>query len=44
MKAVVPLKVALGEKTEVPVLQVSLPGDADPSSVAKVGKALSALR
>ena len=40
----VPLKVALGDETDVPILQVSLPGDGDPSSVAKLGEALSVLR
>ncbi|ORX40605.1 Extradiol ring-cleavage dioxygenase, class III enzyme, subunit B [Kockovaella imperatae] len=39
-----PLKVVLGEKTTVPILQVSLPGDSSPVSTAKVGKALSAIR
>ncbi|KAL7418415.1 hypothetical protein Q5752_006873 [Cryptotrichosporon argae] len=38
------LKVVLGEKTNIPIVQVSLPGDDDPVSSAKLGKALSALR
>jgi aromatic ring-opening dioxygenase catalytic subunit (LigB family) len=41
---IVPFKVAFKGKTEIPVVQVSLPGDGSPVSTAKLGKALAALR
>ncbi|KLT38816.1 Extradiol aromatic ring-opening dioxygenase [Cutaneotrichosporon oleaginosum] len=40
----VPFLVAFAGKTDIPVVQVSLPGDSDPVSAAKLGKALASLR
>lgn len=39
-----PFKVAFAGKTDIPIVQVSLPGDGSPVSSAKLGKALSSLR
>lgn len=41
---IVPLKVAFDGKTDIPIIQVSLPGDSSPASTVKLGKALSSLR
>ena len=40
----VPLKIGLEGQTDIPLVQVSLPGDSSPESSAKLGKALSRLR
>lgn len=40
----VPFLVAFEGKTDIPIVQVSLPGDSSPVSAAKLGKALAALR
>jgi aromatic ring-opening dioxygenase catalytic subunit (LigB family) len=40
----VPFLVAFAGKTDIPIVQVSLPGDSSPVSAAKLGKALAALR
>ena len=40
----VPLKAAFGDTLDVPLLQVSLPGDGDPRSAARLGRALAPLR
>ncbi|BEJ11731.1 hypothetical protein CspHIS471_0201910 [Cutaneotrichosporon sp. HIS471] len=40
----VPFLVAFAGKTDIPIVQVSLPGDSNPVSAAKLGKALSTLR
>lgn len=40
----VPFIVAFNGKTSIPIIQVSLPGDGNPASSAKVGEALSSLR
>lgn len=40
----VPFKVAFEGKTDFPVIQVSLPGDGNPESAARLGKALAPLR
>ncbi|BEI88829.1 uncharacterized protein CcaverHIS019_0201910 [Cutaneotrichosporon cavernicola] len=40
----VPFLVAFAGKTAIPIVQVSLPGDSNPVSAAKLGKALSTLR
>lgn len=38
------LKVAFDGKTDIPIIQVSLPGDGSPASTARLGKALGGLR
>ncbi|KAK4684479.1 4,5-DOPA dioxygenase extradiol, partial [Tremellales sp. Uapishka_1] len=40
----VPFKVAFEGKTDIPIVQVSLPGDSSPESTARLGKGLAALR
>lgn len=40
----VPFLVAFAGKTDIPIVQVSLPGDSSPVSAAKLGKALASLR
>lgn len=40
----VPLKVGLEGQTDIPLVQVSLPGDGSEVSSAKLGEALAALR
>ncbi|WWC64557.1 uncharacterized protein I303_107168 [Kwoniella dejecticola CBS 10117] len=40
----VPFKAALGDKTSIPIIQVSLPGSADPRATIKLGQALSRVR
>lgn len=39
-----PFLVAFNGKTDIPIIQVSLPGDSSPTSAAKLGRALAALR
>jgi len=41
---VVPLKIGFEGETDIPIVQVSLPGDGTPESTAKLGKALASLR
>ncbi|WVQ84625.1 hypothetical protein IAT38_006780 [Cryptococcus sp. DSM 104549] len=40
----VPFRAGLGEKTDLPIVQVSLPGGSDPRDSIKLGKVLSGLR
>jgi aromatic ring-opening dioxygenase catalytic subunit (LigB family) len=40
----VPFKVAFAGRTDIPIIQVSLPGDSNPISAAKLGRALAPLR
>ena len=40
----VPLKVGLDSQTDIPIVQVSLPGDGSPGSTASLGRALRSLR
>lgn len=40
----VPFIVAFKGQTDIPIVQVSLPGDGNPLSAAKLGQALSSLR
>lgn len=40
----VPFKVAFDGKTDIPIVQVSLPGDSSPLSAARFGRALASLR
>lgn len=40
----VPLKVAFQGKTDIPVVQVSLPGDSSAQTTVKLGRALASLR
>ncbi|TXT12916.1 hypothetical protein VHUM_01317 [Vanrija humicola] len=40
----VPFKVAFDGRTDIPIAQVSLPGDSSPLSAARFGRALAALR
>lgn len=40
----VPFKVAFEGQSRFPIVQVSLPGDGNPVSAAKLGKALAPLR